>query len=332
MATEEDVELIEENKISSSESGNGTGLVLYCYHHCFHSQKVLMALNEKNIPFKIELVDITRDEQYESWFLKINPKGTLPVLKDGIKYIPNSKRIMGYLEDNFSNGEYTRLIPIDQGHDVRQRVISFHDKVCEISPYIVTMGTIVNNRWCNNLKYPYSLYCVRRLLKASFFSSCKTLRRYASKSTEFKEVLLQKADALEKINSLVTVPENYLKIIETIEDLMNEVEKELFHRGEEKADWWLFTDRFTIADISFTLLLDRLSRLGMELNFWKGGMRPHVEMYYHRAQERESYKKIIPTLSTDLSFFMKTRGSLIVGISLLTVATVVVGSFLRFRK
>lgn len=47
-------------------------------------------------------------------------------------------------------------------------------------------------------------------------------------------MLLQKADALEKINSLVTVPENYVKIIETIEDLMNEVEKELFHRGEGK--------------------------------------------------------------------------------------------------
>lgn len=63
-----------------------------------------MALHEKNIPFTLKLVDVTKEEQYEPWFLKINPMGSVPVLKDGIKYIPDSKRIIGYLEDNFSNG------------------------------------------------------------------------------------------------------------------------------------------------------------------------------------------------------------------------------------
>lgn len=63
-----------------------------------------MALYEKKIPFTTKLVDITKGEQYQPWYLKINPKGEVPVLKDGIKFIPDSVRIIDYLEDNFSNG------------------------------------------------------------------------------------------------------------------------------------------------------------------------------------------------------------------------------------
>lgn len=68
--------------------------------------QVLMALYEKKIPFTTKLVDITKGEQYKPWYLKINPKGEVPVLKDGVKLIPDSVRIIDYLEDNFSNGKY----------------------------------------------------------------------------------------------------------------------------------------------------------------------------------------------------------------------------------
>lgn len=63
-----------------------------------------MALCEKKIPFTTKFIDITKGEQYQPWFLKINPRGEVPVLKDGVKLIPDSIRIIDYLEDNFSNG------------------------------------------------------------------------------------------------------------------------------------------------------------------------------------------------------------------------------------
>ena len=44
-------------------------------------------------------------EQYEPWFLRLNPRGEVPVLTDGVKVIPDSVRIVEYLEDNFSNGK-----------------------------------------------------------------------------------------------------------------------------------------------------------------------------------------------------------------------------------
>ena len=64
-----------------------------------------MALHEKKLPFKTHLVNVHKGEQYDPWFMEINPKGDVPVLKDGVKIIPDSGRILDYLEDNFTNGK-----------------------------------------------------------------------------------------------------------------------------------------------------------------------------------------------------------------------------------
>lgn len=64
-----------------------------------------MAMHEKNLPYKSHIVNIMRGVQYEPWFLNINPRGEVPVLKDDVKTIPGSDMIIDYLEDNFSNGE-----------------------------------------------------------------------------------------------------------------------------------------------------------------------------------------------------------------------------------
>jgi glutathione S-transferase len=65
-----------------------------------------MALHEKKLPYKEHIINLIKGEQYQPWFLRINPRGEVPVLKDGVKVIPDSGRILDYLEDNFSNGLY----------------------------------------------------------------------------------------------------------------------------------------------------------------------------------------------------------------------------------
>ncbi|EEB10003.1 ganglioside-induced differentiation-associated protein 1, 2 gdap, putative [Pediculus humanus corporis] len=306
-------------KFKPEENQNENELVLYCYHHCFHSQKVLMALYEKNLSFTIHIVDVTKNEQYQKWFLNINPRGTIPVLKDGIKYIPSSKRILNYLEDNFSNGEHKRLIPIDKGMKTKQTVVNFHEKLCRISPFMVTIGSFINNRWSRDFKYPYSIPT--------------TIRKYAFENPQFTESLLQRAQEEEKKNFWAVSHDQYLATIDSIEDLLNEAELALVDREKDKADWWLFTDSFTIADISFIMLLDRLSRLGMEASMWTRGVRPHIDMYFQRAQQRKSYKKTIPTIKTDITFFLKTRSHLIIGFSLVTaIITGLVGGFILLKN
>lgn len=65
-----------------------------------------MTLHEKKLPFDSVIINITKGEQYSPTFLKVNPRGEVPVLQDSGKVIPDSARIIDYLEDNFTNGNH----------------------------------------------------------------------------------------------------------------------------------------------------------------------------------------------------------------------------------
>lgn len=69
-----------------------------------------MALYEKNVQFEPLVLDITKGEQYSSWFLDINPRGEIPVLKVNNRIIPDSTRILDYLEDYLDPGNINSYI------------------------------------------------------------------------------------------------------------------------------------------------------------------------------------------------------------------------------
>ncbi|KAH7300092.1 hypothetical protein KP509_24G044800 [Ceratopteris richardii] len=60
--------------------------------------RVLLTLEEKNIPYKLTLVDLSNKPE---WFLKINPEGKVPVMKYEGKWIPESDVITEILEEKF---------------------------------------------------------------------------------------------------------------------------------------------------------------------------------------------------------------------------------------
>ncbi|RRT60535.1 hypothetical protein GW17_00041057 [Ensete ventricosum] len=65
------------------------------------SQRVLLTLEEKNIPYDIKLTDVSNKPD---WFLEISPEGKVPVLKlDDGKWVPDSDVITQMLEEKYSN-------------------------------------------------------------------------------------------------------------------------------------------------------------------------------------------------------------------------------------
>ncbi|KAF6203344.1 hypothetical protein GE061_003762 [Apolygus lucorum] len=66
-------------------------------------EDVLLALNEKKLAFKTKFVNIASGEQYQQWYLEVNPRGEVPAIKDGNKTIPDSMKIINYLEENYSD-------------------------------------------------------------------------------------------------------------------------------------------------------------------------------------------------------------------------------------
>ncbi|OIV91230.1 hypothetical protein TanjilG_30452 [Lupinus angustifolius] len=65
---------------------------------CPFSQRVLLTLEEKNIPYNTHLIDVTDKPQ---WFLDVNPEGKVPVLKYDDKWVPDSDVIVGIIEEKY---------------------------------------------------------------------------------------------------------------------------------------------------------------------------------------------------------------------------------------
>ncbi|XP_022912220.1 ganglioside-induced differentiation-associated protein 1 [Onthophagus taurus] len=307
------------------------GLLLYYHHYSYYSQKVIMALHEKNLKYEGAVVDIIKGQQYDPWFLAINPRGEVPVLQDIAKIIPDSTRIIDYLEDNFSNGDTPRLIPNDQGDEIKQKVIKFRNMIDQIPSGIVTMGSFFHTEFVQTPKAPFYAP-VRKLLANAEKGSSKKLREYAEKNPSCRDILLQKAESQEKKHLNVIERDQFYKILDNIDRVLSSVETELSSHDEEKSNWWLCSDRFTVADISLTILLERLNQLGLESHFWSLGKKPFLCTYYDRVQQRSSYKKAIPNTCVHIKTFVMSQNPVHLAVGTTATIAILIGGIVLIKK
>ena len=86
-------------------------VVLYNIPPSLCSQKVRLVLVEMGIPFQNRWVDIgLTAENYEPWYVKLNPKCVVPTLVHGETVVTNSVVIMRYVAEHF---EGPALLPDD---------------------------------------------------------------------------------------------------------------------------------------------------------------------------------------------------------------------------
>ncbi|XP_073968882.1 ganglioside-induced differentiation-associated protein 1-like isoform X2 [Rhodnius prolixus] len=270
---------------------NGNGLLLYLHNYSFYAQKVILALHEKKIPFKSQTIDITKGEQYQPSFLEVNPRGEVPALRDGVKVIPDSARIIDYLEDNFSNGNHPRLIP--QEPSIKQRVNHFRELIDRIPANTVTMGAFYHSEFICKPKLPF-IAPVRAFMRAGFEKTAERLTKLAEAMPQYRETLLNKAEDHAKTYKTVKDKEAYTRLLDEVDNTLQEVEDQLFQNKDSSS--WLVCPEFTAADVSLTTLLYRLDVVGLSRKFYSAGRRPCVEAYYDRVSTRPSFQATFPTL------------------------------------
>lgn len=91
------------------------------------------------------------------------------------------------------------------------------------------------------------------------------------------------------------------------------------------------SDRFTVADIALTILLERLNGIGMDQRFWLNGKRPNIEHYYEKVKKRDSYKQTIPSKM----YFIKMifgQSPVLIGVSVVTLLSLIVGGAFVIKK
>lgn len=89
---------------------------LKLYHHPVStcSQKVRIALAEKNLTFHQHVIDWSRLEHLSDWYLAINQNGVVPTLVHDDRPIPDSSVICEYVDEVFPEPAIAPRNPIDR--------------------------------------------------------------------------------------------------------------------------------------------------------------------------------------------------------------------------
>jgi glutathione S-transferase len=93
---------------------------LYTFPQSSNSRKVRIALIEKGLEFERIPIDLTKKEQKNPEYLKINPFGQVPALDDEGFIVYDSTVINEYLEDEYP---YPPLLPKDSDGRARARMM-----------------------------------------------------------------------------------------------------------------------------------------------------------------------------------------------------------------
>jgi len=93
---------------------------LYDFKSSPNCQRVKVVLAEKNLPYEIVPVDLTKKEQKLPQYLQMNPYGKVPVLTDDSTVLYESLIINEYLEEKYP---HPPLMPKDPAKKAKGRIL-----------------------------------------------------------------------------------------------------------------------------------------------------------------------------------------------------------------
>jgi len=105
---------------------------LYDFKSSPNCQRVKVVLAEKNLPYEIVPVDLSKKEQKAPEYLKMNPYGKVPVLTDDGTVIYESLIINEYLEEKYPT---PALLPKDPAKKAKARILTDYGMAHFDSPY-----------------------------------------------------------------------------------------------------------------------------------------------------------------------------------------------------
>ncbi|XP_029635660.1 ganglioside-induced differentiation-associated protein 1 [Octopus sinensis] len=271
--------------------------MLYFHPLSFYSQKVVLALYEKEIPFKRHYVNLLAGQQNEPWFLEINPKGKIPALKDGDKVIVESDNIIDYLESTVQS--VVTLVP-DESFEVGQEVSRIRKLLNCVKVEIISYGIIMHEELSiTGCKLPFY---VQKTMKENYGARLGTMLKLAEKNPSFRDTYLSKSQQTAQRFEQIMDIEQVMQELEDLEDILDEMETLIMSSSEGSSDYdqelWLFGSRFTAADISLIVLLNRLVMLGIDSRYFSEDRRPYLLKYHKQQLERASVGRLLKEIET----------------------------------
>ncbi|XP_051910180.1 ganglioside-induced differentiation-associated protein 1 isoform X2 [Hippocampus zosterae] len=272
---------------------NEPKLTLYHWTQSFNSQKVRLAIAEKGLHCEEYDVSLPLSEHNEPWFMRLNPTGEVPVLVHGDSVICDPTQIMDHLEHNFTHEGTPRLIP-EEGSTYYHRVQHYRELLDSLQMDAYTHGCILHPEITVDSHIPaYAATSIR----TQILNTESELKKLAEENPELKEAYIAKQ---RRLKSKLFDHDNmkYLKkLLDELENVMDQVETELQRREEETPEnsqqSWLCGQFFSMADVSLAVTLHRLKFLGLSRRYWGNGSRANLEAYYQRVLERPAFRRVL---------------------------------------
>ncbi|KAL3845489.1 hypothetical protein ACJIZ3_002892 [Penstemon smallii] len=235
------------------------------YHHPYSldSQKVRLALEEKNIDYTSFHVNPITGKNYDSSFFRKNPSAKLPVFQNGSHILYDTIEIIQYID---------RIAAVSSGIDkptlINREVLEWINKIQEWNPKFFTLSHVPSKHHLFVSKF------LRRVIIARMAECPELASAYHRKLKEAYET----EDKL-KDTEVLRRSEKHL------EKILDEADSKL---GETT---YLIGEEFTLADAAFVPLLSRLVLLKLEEEYINS--RPNVAEYWNVVKGRPSYEKVI---------------------------------------
>lgn len=235
------------------------------YHHPYslESQKVRLALEERNVDYTSYHVNPVTGKNMDPSFFRMNPTAKLPVFQNGSHIIFNVIEIIQYIE---------RIALVSSGSGIitqsNKKVVEWMYKIQEWNPKYFTYSHIPEKYYISVSKF------LRRVIIARMSEAPDLATAYHTKLKEAYETE-------EKLRDPQVLQRSEQHLVMLLDEAETQLEETLYLAGDE----------FTLADVMLVPILARLAVLGLEKTYISA--RPKLAEYWAVVQERPSYKNVI---------------------------------------
>jgi len=256
------------------------------YHNALSlcSMKTRVCLAELRIPYKSHHIDLIETGSYENLrprLLDVNPGGTVPVLLHEGHPIYESHEQIRYAA-RFAPANVPSLVPEDASQHVEMEEWVNRSSLTD-NP--IENGDKSAGNAVPGLTLP--LFCTM-IEKISYWRIAEGLLFHFDR---FRPVLF----SVLKLRGIGNLPKlgPAAKAIGRSRRQMAVHLDSLEERFEKGGGPWILGEQFTLADVSWLVIFERLRQADAEAVFLGGGERPQLTAYWERLKRRPAYAEAI---------------------------------------
>jgi tetrachloro-p-hydroquinone reductive dehalogenase len=242
-------------------------VVLYHQWPSLCSQKVRLALAEKQVAYTSVVVDIgPRMQNYEPWYARINPNMVVPTLvvhEPGASeptIVTDSARIIVWIDEKL---EGPALLPAEP--ELRHRVEQWIRQADRFPVRELMYGTMGGP-----LGY---------IARSSMQKRIARLERHRERNPDLTTVYERRLADVRSWKQTIADPEQIAALERQLSELLAEFEVQLEQEGE-----FVVGDRYTLADVIWTVFIARMVLVGRTEQ-----LGPLTRAWYARMRERPSF-------------------------------------------